>query len=273
MSHVNPISSRAVVKRAGGWISGPARQDSPSARLFCLPWAGGAAAVYDPWRDALGEDVELCAIEPPGRQTRLREAAYTRLEPLVEALATAITDELDVPYALFGHSMGALLAFELARELRRRGVAEPCALFVSGSAAPRVPSDRIPVHDAPDAKVFARLQELGGLPEEVHEEPELLRLFLPTIRADFAVFETYDCRPEPPLDCPIVAFTGSEDREVPLLTLAPWSQETTGRFDYHVLPGGHFFLRDSQTALLDVVRSALAVYAYSSTPVPQPRSY
>lgn len=273
MSHVNPISSRAVIKRAGGWISGPQPLDSPSVRLFCLPYAGGAASIYEPWRDAFGADVEVCAIEPPGRQTRLRESAYTRLEPLVDALATAITDELDVPYALFGHSMGSLLAFELARELRRRGVVEPCALFVAGGAAPRLPSLRPPVHDAADAQVFARLRELGGLPAEVHEEPELMRLFLPTIRADFALFETYEYRPEPPLDCPVVAFTGSHDREITPARLAPWSEETTGRFDYHVLPGGHFFLRTSQTALLDLIRSGLAAYAYASSPVSQLRIY
>jgi surfactin synthase thioesterase subunit len=273
VSHVNSVSSRAVVKRADGWISGPLRLDAPSVRLFCLPYAGGAASIYEPWRDAFGAGVEVCAIEPPGRQTRLREPAYTRLDLLVEALATAIADELDVPYALFGHSMGSLLAFELARELRRRGAAEPCALFVAGGAAPRLPNLKPPVHAAPDAQVFARLRELGGLPAEVHDEPELMRLFLPTIRADFALFETYEYRPQPPLDCPVVAFTGSEDREITPTRLAPWAEETTGRFEYHVLPGGHFFLRTSQTALLDLIRSGLAAHAYASRPIPQLRSF
>lgn len=266
-------ATRAPISRAGGWIVAPPRSYPPAVRLFCLPYAGGAASIYEPWRGALGGDIEVCPVELPGRQTRLRERAVSRLDVLIDALASAITDELDVPYALFGHSMGSLLAFELARELRRRGAGEPCVLFVAGGPAPRLPYERTPVYDASDAKVIARLQDLGGLPDEIREEPELLRHFLPTIRADFAVFETYEYRHGRALDCPVVAFTGSDDHEVSLMRIAPWAQECTGRFDYHVLPGGHFFLRTAQTALLDLIRSALAAYAYATHPSHHPRSF
>lgn len=264
---MNRIATRALTKRAGGWIVGPPRMDSPDLRLFCLPYVGGSASVYEPWRGAFGEDVEVCTVELPGRQGRMREPAIPRLEPLVDALATALADELDVPYAIFGHSMGSLIAFELARELRRRGYDEPCALFVSGGPAPRLPMDRAPWYNASDTEVIARLQGLGGLPDEIRDEPELLQFFLPMIRADLEVFETYQYRPGRPLDCPTVAFTGSVDREVPVTRVAPWSQECAGRFEYHVLPGGHFFLRSSQAALLDLIRGVLA----ASAPVPAGR--
>ncbi|WNV87572.1 thioesterase domain-containing protein [Umezawaea sp. Da 62-37] len=250
-------TSRAKARRADGWIVGPPSPTAPAVRLFCLPYVGGAASVYEPWRGALGGDVEVCPVELPGHQTRLRERALTRIDELVDALASALADELDVPYALFGHSLGSLVAFELARELRRRGAGEPRALFVSGGPAPRLPRTHPPVHEASEAEVVARLRMLGGLPDEVLAEPELLGRFLPTIRADFAVFETYAFTPERPLTCPVVAFTGSEDTDVPLDRVEPWSAESTGRFEHHVLPGGHFFVHTARTALLNLVRGEL----------------
>ncbi len=254
---MHPIVSRRTARRADGWIVGSPAPHAPAVRLFCLPYVGGAASVYEPWRGALGADVEVCPVELPGHQTRLREQALTRIDAIVEALASAITGELDVPYALFGHSLGSLVAFELARELRRRGAGEPRALFVSGGPAPRLPRVRPPVHDASESVVVDRLRSLGGLPDEVLAEPELLRRFLPTIRADFAVFETYEFTPERPLTCPVVAFTGSEDTDVPFARVRPWSAESTGRFEHHVLPGGHFFLHTARTALLNLVRGEL----------------
>ncbi|GHG93813.1 thioesterase II family protein [Streptomyces lanatus] len=243
--------------RAGGWIVAPARRTPPALRLFCLPYAAGAASVYTGWSGALGEHIEVCPVEYPGRQTRWRESPHARLAPLVDELASALEGELDVPYALFGHSMGSLVAFELARELRRRGAGEPHALFVSGGRAPRLRHEQPRTHDQPDAFVVDRLRRLGGLPGEVCDEPELLELLMPAIRADFAVCETYEYRAEPLLTCPVVAFAGTEDPEVPAARMAPWAEETTGPFVRYELPGDHFFLRPSRTPLLDTVRAAL----------------
>ncbi|MER6071755.1 alpha/beta fold hydrolase [Streptomyces sp. NPDC001817] len=244
-------------KRAHGWIVGARRRTAPSVRLFCLPYAGGGATTYAAWPALFPDDVEVCPVELPGRLTRWSESAFERAEPLVGALANALEGELDVPYALFGHSMGALLAFELARTLRRRGAGEPRVLFVSGGPAPQLPRRWEPVHDQPDDVVVARLRELGAVPEDVYAEPELLELLMPTIRADFSVVETHVHRPGPPLGCPVVSFAGTEDREVPPDQVAPWHEQTTGGFAHHVLPGDHFFLHSARTALLDTVRAAL----------------
>lgn len=260
---MDPIAPRPRAGRAGGWLAGPPPRRSPALRLFCLPYVGGGAQVYQPWCGAFGEDVEVCAVELPGRQTRMRELPYSRMDALIGALASAIAGELDVPYAIFGHSMGSLVAFELAHELRRRGAGEPCVLFVSAGPAPRLPRLLPPLHAAPEDRVVARLAGLGGLPQEILDEPELLRYFLPAIRADFAVLETYEYRARQPLTCPVVAFTGSEDEDLPPAGLAPWGEESTGRFDQYVLPGGHFFLRASERELLTLIRDALAPYTRS----------
>ncbi|WP_158806275.1 MULTISPECIES: thioesterase II family protein [Streptomyces] len=243
--------------RAHGWIVGARRPAAPSVRLFCLPYAGGGASAYAAWPALFPDDIDVCPVELPGRLTRWSENAFAQAEPLVQALATALEGELDVPYALFGHSMGALLAFELARALRGRGAAEPRVLFVSGGPAPQLPR-RLPlIHDQPDDVVVARLRDLGAVPEDVYAEPELLELLMPTIRADFSVVETYTHRPEPPLGCPVVAFAGTQDREVPPDQVAPWHEQTTGGFTRHVLPGDHFFVHSARTALVDTVRAEL----------------
>ncbi|MGN9779209.1 thioesterase II family protein [Micromonospora sp. H33] len=254
---MNPTATPRA-RRAHDWVVGASRRGGTSPiRLLCLPYAGGGSSAYAGWQDVLGPGVDVCPVELPGRQTRWRDSAYTRVRPLVEALASALAGELAVPYALFGHSMGALVAFELARELRRRGAGLPRALFVAGGLAPQLRREAPDIHDQPDRLVVERLRRLGGLDEEIVAEPELLELLLPTIRADFSICETYEYRPEPPLPCPVVAFAGDEDDEVPPERVAPWREHTSAAFSLHVLPGGHFFPRTARAALLDTVAATL----------------
>ncbi|MEV6598633.1 alpha/beta fold hydrolase [Actinoplanes sp. NPDC051346] len=244
--------------RAQGWIAGTRpRRTPPAVRLFCLPWAGGSSAAYSSWTTAFPDEVEVCPIELPGRQTRWHQSPIERVDPLVNALATALSGELGGRWALFGHSMGALVAFELVRTLRRRGEGEPETLFVSAGAAPQLPRALPAIHDQPDSIVREKLVELGGVPAEVSDNPELMELLMPVIRADFSVCETYGYRPEPPLRCPIVAFSGERDREVPPARMAPWAEQTTGGFRRHMLPGGHFAVESERETVLSVIRSHL----------------
>ncbi|MFX0592793.1 thioesterase II family protein [Melissospora conviva] len=251
-----------VTPRAAGWLAGgPRRAAAPAVRLFCLPYAGGGSSAYGGWQQLLGAAVEVCPVELPGRQSRWHDPAYSRVRPLVESLASALAAELDVPYALFGHSMGSLVAFELARELRRRGVPPPRILFAAGGPAPDLRRLSPDIHDRPDAVVVDRLRRLGNLDEEIAAESELLELLLPAIRADFSVCETYRYAPEPPLDCPIVAFAGDEDQEVPVERVAPWREHTSAAFSLQVLPGGHFFPISARDAMLRTIRATLGAAA------------
>ncbi|MFF4244636.1 thioesterase II family protein [Streptomyces sp. NPDC001822] len=245
-------------RRADGWITAPQRGTAPAVRLFCLPYAGGAASAYARWPASFGGEVEVCGIELPGRQSRFGEQPYTRMGTLVDALASAIEPELGLPYALFGHSMGSLVAFELARELRRRGITGPQVLFVSGGPAPQSRQARPRVHDREDAVVIDRMRSLGGISEEILAERELMELLLPTIRADFELIDTYAYRPGLPLACPVVAFSGTEDRDVPAARVRLWGEHTSAAFSHHELPGDHFFLRSAQEQLLRRVRASLA---------------
>jgi medium-chain acyl-[acyl-carrier-protein] hydrolase len=185
--------------------------------------------------------------------------------PLVETLTTALSAYLDKPFACFGHSLGGLLSFELARELRRRANPLPRCLFISGRGAPHLPilrfSDgdamRSPIHGIPDSAFIAELQRLNGTPEIVLQHQELMQLLLPTIRADFELFETYVYQPEPPLDCPIVAFGGLQDSEATKETLEAWQAQTQGYFRLQMFPGNHFFLQTAQALLLSALTQHL----------------
>lgn len=232
---------------------------SPRARLrlFCFPYAGGSAYVFRQWPQSLPDFIDVCAVQPPGRGGRLREQPFTRLDALVAAAASALIPFMDMPFAFFGHSMGAMIGFELARRLRSLGAAGPKHLFVAAGRAPRLACERVITYDLPEPQFVEELRRLGGTPAEVLENEELLHLMLPLLRADFAVTQTYSYAEGPPLDCPLTAFGGLQDEEVKRESVAPWGEYTTASFSLHMLPGGHFFLHSSQDALLEIVAREL----------------
>lgn len=226
-------------------------------RLFCLPYAGGSASIFLDWPDQLPDSVEMCAIQLPGRGGRLLEPAYTRVEPLIQVLSQALLPSLDKPFALFGHSLGALLGFELANHLRREYDLEPCNLFVSGRRAPQIPDDDPPIHNLPEAEMIEELIRLNGTPREVLEHPELMQLMLPVLRADFGLNELYSYQQVPPLNYPITAFGGLQDADVSYEQLDAWREHARGRFSLQMLGGDHFFIETDQQALLGLISREL----------------
>ena len=185
---------------------------SPTARLrlFCFPYAGGGAAAYRPWVAGLPSSIELCAVKLPGREDRLREAPFERLSDLLPVLTQVVSSYTDMPYAFFGHSMGALIGFELARELRRQNQLEPAHLFVSAFRAPQRLTSRPDTHDLPDTEFIEEVgRRWGGIPDAVRNEPDLLALLLPTLRADLALVETYAYTSDHPLHYPIYYNAGN----------------------------------------------------------------
>jgi len=189
-------------------------------------------------------------VQLPGRENRRMEPPFTRIEPLSAALAGVIQPHLDIPFALYGHSMGALVCFEFARLLRRQGFPLPKGLFVSGHRAPQLPAPHAPLYDLPRAEFLSRLHSMGGTPDDVLGNPELMEIFVPLLRADFELCETYRYSEDAPLDCRIACFGGLEDPRVKREDLSAWRAQTTTPFHLRFLPGGHFFLHTSKTLLL-----------------------
>lgn len=242
-------------------------RETPGLRLFAFPWAGGGATVFQTWASGLPADVELLPVQLPGREERLGEPAFERIEPLVEATRQALAPHLDVPFAFYGHSMGALVAFELTRALRRRGGPMPARLMVSGRRAPHLPVPRPHLHALPDAEFLAGLRRLQGTDDAVLESSELMALVLPTLRADFAVCETRVHAEEPPLDLPITAFGGVSDREAGFADVAAWRHHTRGGFRSRMFPGHHFFPRSCRVALLAEIAIEVAAWRFTQAPL------
>jgi medium-chain acyl-[acyl-carrier-protein] hydrolase len=226
-------------------------------RLFVLPFVGGAAVAYFPWREAAWPHFDVCPIELPGRGARFREPPFRRMSAIVGEAADALTPHLSEPFALFGHSMGALVAYELAQALRRMGAPLPRALFASGRVAPHVVETRAPLREATDRELVRALRAFGGTPDAVFEHPELLDELLPVMRADFAACETYVHAPEAPLDNPVVVLTGRDDPLAPSAGVRAWRETTSGSFAFHEFAGGHFFLHAERAAVLAALRQAL----------------
>lgn len=242
---------------SSGWLSPSVGRENSPVRLFCFAHAGGGATFFQPWREALRPDVEVCPVILPGREGRMHDAPYRRVADVVEPASTALMPLLDRPYAIFGHSMGSVVAYEVARWLAVHADRPPTVLFVSGRRAPHLPARRAPLHRLPDREFVAAVGRLNGTPPDVLRQPDLLALFLPCLRADFELNETYAPLPGPTLTCPVSALTGDADPEVALDELAAWRSVTTGGFTVRVFRGDHFYLKGRAEEVLAAIRADL----------------
>ncbi|NEO69417.1 beta-ketoacyl synthase N-terminal-like domain-containing protein [Moorena sp. SIO3H5] len=251
-------SSEKLVLQANLWVTRPKLNLRAKLRLFCFPYAGAGASIFRSWLEFLPPDIEVCSIQLPGRENRLQEEPFTRLSALIQALTPVLRSYLDIPFAFFGHSLGALISFELARELRKQNLPSPVHLFVSASAAPQVPDLNLPIHRLPDEEFIESLGRLNGTPEETLQNPELMELFLPVLRADFAILETYFYSSADPLDCPITVFGGKSDPKVSDSQLEAWRKQTEREFTMQMFPGDHFFLKSHDQLLLEAIATQLS---------------
>ena len=239
------------------WWVVPAPRPEAKLRLFCFPYAGGSATVYHRFGQALPADVEVVSLQLPGRGFRLREPTHVDLAALLPAIEAALVPRLDRPCALFGHSLGALVAFELARRLRRAGHAAPLHLFASASPAPSATRALRVSTDLAAPAFWTAVHELYGTPAQVLADPELLALVVPPLKADFQVMASYHYQAEPPLATPITTFVGTKDPMVDRPAAEQWRAETSVAFALHEVPGPHLFLQDSGQLVAAHVRAAL----------------
>ncbi|HEX7175429.1 MAG TPA: thioesterase II family protein [Pyrinomonadaceae bacterium] len=246
-----------TLRNTPDWFTTPEPNPQAELRLFCFPYAGGGETIFRRWPSHLPSTIEVCAAQLPGRGRRMKEPPRTRLSTLAREIADAARPYLDKPFALFGHSMGAVIAFELARLLRRETGTAPLRLFVSGHRAPQIPKSVPSIHNLPEEDFFEELRRFNGTPAEVLEHRELMGLMLPLLRADFELIETYTYTDAEPLDCPITAFGGERDVSVSRAELERWREQTAANFFLHMFEGDHFFLNEAGPRLLQIIRRDL----------------
>ncbi|OLU26326.1 thioesterase [Pseudomonas sp. PA15(2017)] len=231
-----------------------------AVQLFCLPYSGASAMVYSRWRRKLPEWLSVQPVELPGRGARLGEPLQTDMQALARQLARELLPCLKGPYALFGHSLGALLGLEMAHALRELGAPAPTSLFASGTAAPSERDDYARGFADPksDDQLKEELRELNGTPQEVLDNDELMALTLPILRADFRLCDLYVHRQRPCLSCPLHVLGGKQDRATQEQLIA-WQLESDASFSLEMLPGGHFFIHEHETKVLRILRANLEV--------------
>ncbi len=231
-------------------------------RLYCFPYSGGNAVSYSPWQRELDPAIEVCAVQLPGRGARFREKPYSSFSTLIEALAELIRHQDNLPFAFFGHSLGAMMAFELARYCRQHGLPMPEHLFASGCNAPayrsKTKSKRL--HELEDDALIDALKDFNGTPQEILENRELMNLVLPMIRADFALGADYKYQAGPPLEIPITVLAGKQDKHVELKGVEAWRKETVKDCRIHWFEGDHFFINSERSAVLECLSADLQKY-------------
>jgi surfactin synthase thioesterase subunit len=240
------------------WFPNISLSSSASLRLFCFPYAGGGASVYRHWANYLPGDISVCPLQLPGRENRFSELSLSLLSSLIPKLVTILHPYLDKPFAFFGHSLGALISFELTRELRRQNLPLPKKLFISGSRAPQVLSNELPIHHLPEGRFIEQLRRYEGIPKQILQNPALMQQLLPAIRADFAMIATYIYTAQESLNLPMVAFAGREDARASLTDLESWREQTCSNFSLYELPGNHFFLNSHKQMLLQLISEELS---------------
>ncbi len=227
------------------WLPGIEDREPGQLLLFCFPYAGGGTILYRSWRDRLRDISTVVAVRLPGRESRLEESSYEGMAALIDALAPVVSNYLDSPFAFFGHSMGAAIAFELARRLRRDAKPLPAALYVSAARAPQFRLHHQPPPEPSEEAFVEELKRLGGMPREILDNQELMRVVLPSLRADSHLYRNYFYQPGEPFDFPIFAYGGSDDQNVRPEHLEAWREQTTGHFCRREFSGGHFFVQSA----------------------------
>ena len=239
------------------WLVCPQPNLSASARLFIFPYAGGAPSSFNKWVADFPNEIEVNIFHYPGRGSRFNEPPIKELFVLVEEISNAIQSNLDKPFFFFGHSLGAVLAFEVARRI----TLQPKILFVSACGAPQVPNPNRPIHDLPDSEFIKSLLDLNGLPADVANQAEAMELLLPFLRADFEAIENYQyASSEHQLECPIIAFGGADDSHVDRVRLDAWEYHTNDSFRSKIFSGDHFFINTARRSVVDSIITEIRAY-------------
>ncbi|WP_276915247.1 gramicidin S biosynthesis thioesterase GrsT [Aneurinibacillus aneurinilyticus] len=239
------------ISQVNKWFVNANLNPAAKLRLFCVPYAGGGASVFHEWSHFFPKEIEICSIQLPGRENRGMEDPLTDLQQIVEIAAEEIQPLINIPFAFFGHSMGALISFELARKIRQKNNVNPVHLFVSGRHAPQISCTKQDYHLLPDDQFIQELRLLNGTPEIVLQNAEMMGILLPRLRADFSACGSYQYKNNEPLDCPITAFGGKDDIGVTYQSLEAWREQTKKEFSVCMYPGDHFFLYDSQHEMIE----------------------
>lgn len=245
----------------------PKRRIDPRSRLFCFHYAGVGPSAFRGWADDLAADAEVCLVQLPGREGRLREAPFSSIADLLPMLIENMLPLLDRPFAFYGHSLGAMIAFESAVALRRNLQIQPTHFFAGASPAPHLPWKHPAIRSLPEDDFFGEIERrYGALPREVLSDAQMRALVLPILRADITMIETYKYSPEPPLDCDITVFGGVLDQMVKPSELDAWREHTSGRFRMEMLEGNHLFLKSCRTQLLQRVAAELNLCSENAKP-------
>jgi medium-chain acyl-[acyl-carrier-protein] hydrolase len=226
-----------------------------AVRLLFFPHAGGAPTFFSPWMALLGPDIEGVCVQYPGRGQRFREKSLTSIPEIVDGIVRRFNDMSSKPFAFYGHSMGGLVAFEVARRLRRMGMPTPQHLFVGSSRPPHLGLAFDPIHTLPEAEFIESLQaRYGGIPTLIYQDRDILNFFMTAMRADFTAYELHRMEHEDPLPMPITAFAGTADGAVTAASMKEWAIHTDAEFELNVVPGGHFFPLSTIETLIETIR-------------------
>ena len=258
-----------MTPKANAWFVKEKTLTDPRLRLFCFSYAGGSSRVFAGWQERFGDDLEVVAVETPGRGRRFGQALISDLKVLTNELSGAILPLLDRPFAFFGHSNGALLAYELTRSIKRNCLLLPRALFISGKRAPQMPRDERPLHGLPDDEFIEALKRYNGTPAEVLTNQELLQVFLPILRADFCLGETYRHELDEKLKVDVVLYGGKGDAIVPESDLLAWREVFDGEIEYQSFDGDHFFIHHSRDDVIASMKEKLAFCGERRLPYPR----